>query len=122
MKSIILSENNIRTLFNAMIKESYALWPAKVELVKDYLDSHFARAKATIMDDNGRPSFQEVVAWLDDNKQVVKTLTDVQLFYVIQDEFKDIIPDKNERDKFLMSVLKNWYSNKISKNNTLSVT
>ena len=121
MKSIILSENNIRTLFNAMIKESYSLWPAKVELVKDYLDSHFARAKATIIDDNGRPSFQEVVAWLDDNKQVVKTLTDVQLFYVIQDEFKDIIPDKSERDKFLMSVLKNWYNNKISKNNTLSV-
>ena len=121
MKSIILSENNIRTLFKTMIKESYALWPAKVELVKDYLDSHFARAKATIMDDNGRPSFQEVVAWLDDNKQVVKTLTDVQLFYVMQDEFKDIIPDKNERDNFLISVLKNWYSNKISKHNSLSV-
>ena len=121
MKSIILSENNIRTLFKTMIQESYALWPAKVELVKDYLDSHFARAKATIIDDNGRPSFQEVVAWLDDNKQVVKTLTDVQLFYVMQDEFKDIIPDKNERDNFLISVLKNWYSNKISKNNSLSV-
>lgn len=122
MKNIILTENKIHTLLKAMVKESYGGWSEKVELVKNYLDRHFARAKATIMDKNGRPSFQEVVAWLDDNKQVVKTLTDVQLFYVIQDEFKDIIADKQERDDFLKQVIKNWYEHKISKNNSLSVS
>lgn len=122
MKNIILTENKIHTLLKAMVKESYGSWSEKVELVKNYLDRHFARAKATIMDKNGRPSFQEVVAWLDDNKQVVKTLTDVQLFYVIQDEFKDIIADKQERDDFLKQVIKNWYEHKISKNNSLSVS
>ena len=122
MKNIILTENKIHTLLKAMVKESYGSWSEKVELVKNYLDRHFARAKATIMDKNGRPSFQEVVAWLDDNKQVVKTLTDVQLFYVIQDEFKDIIADKHERDDFLKQVIKNWYEHKISKNNSLSVS
>lgn len=122
MKNIILTENKIHTLLKAMVKESYGGWSEKVELVKNYLDRHFARAKATIMDKNGRPSFQEVVAWLDDNKQVVKTLTDVQLFYVIQDEFKDIIADKQERDDFLKHVIKNWYERKISKNNSLSVS
>ena len=122
MKNIILTENKIHTLLKAMVKESYGGWSEKVELVKNYLDRHFARAKATIMDKNGRPSFQEVVAWLDDNKQVVKTLTDVQLFYVIQDEFKDIIADKQERDDFIKQVIKNWYEHKISKNNSLSVS
>lgn len=122
MKNIILTENKIHTLLKAMVKESYGSWSEKVELVKNYLDRHFARAKATIMDKNGRPSFQEVVAWLDDNKQVVKTLTDVQLFYVIQDEFKDIIADKQERDDFLKQVIKNWYEHKITKNNSLSVS
>lgn len=122
MKNIILTENKIHTLLKAMVKESYGGWSEKVELVKNYLDRHFARAKATIMDKNGRPSFQEVVAWLDDNKQVVKTLTDVQLFYVIQDEFKDIIADKQERDDFLKHVIKNWYEHKITKNNSLSVS
>lgn len=122
MKNIILTENKIHTLLKAMVKESYGSWSEKVELVKNYLDRHFARAKATIMDKNGRPSFQDVVAWLDDNKQVVKTLTDVQLFYVIQDEFKDIIADKQERDDFLKQVIKNWYEHKITKNNSLSVS
>ena len=122
MKNIILTENKIHTLLKAMVEESYGGWSEKVELVKNYLDRHFARAKATIMDKNGRPSFQEVVDWLDDNKQVVKTLTDVQLFYVIQDEFKDIIADKQERDDFLKQVIKNWYGHKISKNNSLSVS
>lgn len=93
----------------------------KVELVKDYLDKHFSRANATIMGKNGRPETQQVVAWLDDYKQVVKTLTDVQLFYIIQDQFKDILPSSEERDKFLKQVIKDWYNHKISKNNSLSV-
>ena len=38
------------------------------------------------------------------------------------DNLKEILAlTKNEMDNFLINVLKNWYSNKISKNNSLSV-
>ena len=57
----------------------------------------------------------------DEYKQIVKTLTEVQLFYIIQDQFKKILSDKKERDKFIIQVLKDWYNNKISKNYSLSV-
>jgi hypothetical protein len=73
------------------------------------------------MGKDGRPEIKQVVAWLDDYKQIVKTLTDVQLFYIIQDQFKNILSDKESRDKFLKQVIKDWYNHKISKNNSLSV-
>jgi hypothetical protein len=121
MKQIIISENKEHIIEEEIISELFGGWGDKVKLVKDYLDKNFARAAATIFGSDGRPQVKQVVAWLDDYKQVVKTLTDVQLFYVIQDQFKKILPNKEERDKFIIQVLKDWYNNKISKNYSLSV-
>lgn len=118
---IIINESKEHLLYEeAMIEEMFGGWGEKVKLVKDYLDKHFSRAKSTVFGKDGKPEVQEVVAWLDDFKQVVKTLTDVQLFYVIQDEFKNILPDREERDKFIIQVLKDWYNHTISKNNSLT--
>ena len=122
MKKIIINENKEHLLYEeAVIEEMFGGWGEKVKAVKDYLDKNFARVAATIFGPDGRPQIQQVVAWLDDYKQVVKTLTDVQLFYVIQDQFKKILPNKEERDKFIIQVLKDWYNHKISKNYSLSV-
>ena len=108
-------------LEEAMIEEMFGGWGEKVKAVKDYLDKNFSRASATIFGKDGIPQVHEIVAWLDKYKQIVKTLTDVQLFYIIQDQFKNILPDKQERDKFIIQVLKDWYNHKISKNYSLSV-
>lgn len=122
MKKIIISEEKEHIIYEeAMLQEMFGGWGEKVKAVKDYLDKNFARAAATIFGEDGKPQVKQVVAWLDDYKQVVKTLTDVQLFYIIQDQFKKILPDKQERDKFIIQVLKDWYNNKISKNYSLSV-
>lgn len=121
MKKIIIKEGKEKLLYEeAVIEEMFNGWGEKVKSIKDYLDKHFARANATTFGEDGMPTIQKVVAWLDDYKQVVKTLTDVQLFYIIQDKFKKILPDKNERDKFIIQVIKDWYNHKISKNNSLS--
>lgn len=120
MVTIKITERQERLILKSVLDEEYGGWSDKVKTVKDYLDQHFSRASATLIGDDGKPENKEVVAWLDDNKQIVKTLTDVQLFYVIQDEFKNIISDKEARDNFLKQVIKDWYSHKISKNNTLS--
>ncbi len=122
MKKIIISEEKEHLLYEeAMLEEMFGGWGDKVKSIKDYLDKNFARAAATIFGEDGKPQVKQVVAWLDDYKQVVKTLTEVQLFYIIQDQFKKILPDKEERDKFIIQVLKDWYNNKISKNYSLSV-
>jgi hypothetical protein len=122
MKKIIISEDKEHLLYEeAMLEEMFGGWGDKVKAIKDYLDKNFARAAATMFGEDGKPQIKQVVAWLDDYKQVVKTLTEVQLFYIIQDQFKKIISDKKERDKFLIQVLKDWYNNKITKNYSLSV-
>ena len=122
MKKIIISEEKEHLLYEeAMLEEMFGGWGDKVKSIKDYLDKNFARAAATIFGEDGKPQVKQVVAWLDDYKQIVKTLTEVQLFYIIQDQFKKILPDKEERDKFIIQVLKDWYNNKISKNYSLSV-
>ena len=92
----------------------------KVSVVKKFLDDNFARASTSTFGKNGLPESQGIVVWLDNNKNVIKSLTDVQLFYVLQEHFKNIIADKNERDKFLKQVIKDWYDKKISDVNTLS--
>lgn len=121
MKRIIINEKKESNLLQYLIKEEYNL-SDKVLLVKKYLDDHFARADVSKLDDtSGKPTTEKVVAWLDDYKQLVKNITDVQLFYVIQDEFKNIITDKNERDNFLKQIIKDWYNHKITKNGSLSV-
>jgi len=118
---IIIDESKEHILYEeAIIEEMFGGWGDKVKVIKDYLDKHFSRASATIIGKDGKPEIQQVVAWLDDFKQVIKTLTDVQLFYIIQNEFKNILPNKEERDKFIIQVLKDWYNHKISKNNSLT--
>ncbi len=122
MKKIIIREDKEYLLYEeAMLEEMFGGWGDKVKSIKDYLDKNFARAAATMFGEDGKPQVKQVVAWLDDYKQIVKTLTEVQLFYIIQDQFKKIISDKKERDKFLIQVLKDWYNNKITKNYSLSV-
>jgi hypothetical protein len=122
MKKIIISEEKEHLLYEeAMLEEMFGGWGDKVKSIKDYLDKNFARAAATIFGEDGKPQVKQVVAWLDEYKQVVKTLTEVQLFYIIQDQFKKILSNKEERDKFIIQVLKDWYNNKITKNYSLSV-
>ena len=48
-----------------------------------------------------------------------KTVSDRNSY--VQDEFKNILSDKDERDKFLKQVIKDWHNHKITKNNSLSV-
>jgi len=116
MKKVLLTEQQI---LSTLLTEVYGGMGDKVGIVKDYLDKHFSRAKVSEMGENGRPQAKEVVIWLDDFNQPVKALTDVQLFYIVQDEFKNILSDKNERDEFLKDVIKSWYNKKISNNNTI---
>ena len=63
---------------------------------------------------------QENILKLQVIKEMYGGLSDVQLFYIIQDEFKNIISDKEARDNFLKQIIKDWYNKKISKNNTLT--
>lgn len=128
MKTIIITES-IKNKLTELITEEYS---DKVEAVKNFLDANFIRAHKDSLDDNGQYTTQGIVLQKDANGQPTKkALSDVQLFYLTQNRFKDIIgADDNEnndtkktyttRDNFLKQVIKDWYNKKITKNNILS--
>jgi hypothetical protein len=121
MKKIIISENKRGVLFSAILNESLTNGDEsdKVLSVVKFLDGSFSRADENSYDDNGHPANKELVAWLTPKKEVAKLLTATQLFYVVQEEFKNLISDKKERDDFLKKVIKAWYYHNITKEGSI---
>lgn len=116
---IIIKETSEKALLKTLINEN--AFSEKVAVVKRFLDKDFLKATNSIIDDNGKPKNQGIVIWVDSFKQPKQYLSDVDLFYVVQNEFKNIISDTKERDKFLKQCIKDWYHNKISKYDNLSL-
>ena len=121
-KKIIITEKQEQKLLEHLITErSYPIEPNKVLIVKKYLDNNFKRGKIAQFGENGLPTNTPVVGMLS-NGEVVKNLTASQLFDVLEDEFRGLFNDKIQRSKFLVQVIKDWYTNKISKEGLLSKT
>jgi len=109
--------NTIRTN-KVILKENFS---DKVKVIQSFLNKNFIRAKYTGEDDNGVLRNYPIVVQMDENGQPSKkSLTDQQLFYLLQNKFKTILPKEQGRDKFIIQVLKDWYSQKITKHGTLT--
>ena len=121
-KKIIITEEQEQKLLEYLITErNYPIEPNKVLLVKKYLDKNFKRGNIAQFGDNGMPTNTPVVGILNQGK-VVKNLTALQLFDLLEDEFRGMFSDKIQRSKFLAQVIKDWYAGKISKEGLLSKT
>lgn len=90
---------------------------SKVLIVKRFLDKNFVRGNVSELSDEGYPILKGIVGLKDANGQTVKNLTDVQLFYMLQDKFKNIMPDNESRDNFLKQIIKDWYTKEKQLNN-----
>ena len=109
----IINESQEHIIINTLLKEELDLGEKRL-LIKKYLDDNFKKGNIDITKD-GEPSKEGVVLRLTSDKKPFKTMTDKQLFYHLQNKYKDILPE-NERDEFLKDLIKKWYYNKISKN------
>lgn len=122
-RKIFLSEAQIEALKN-MIEESnsaYPVNPRKVEVVAKYLDNNFERGGISTFSEDGYPKTLCIVGMKGTDGKIARNMDAKQLFYLLQDKFKDIYLDKFIRDKFLKQVMKDWYDKKISKQHLLSV-
>lgn len=119
MKKIIVSESSFNRVFKTPINEAFD-YSSKVLKVKKFLDTHFQKARYEKSGEDGLSQFSPIVIQLDPSGQPTeRTLDDRSLFYILQFRFKSILP-REERDKFLKQVIKDWYSNKITKYGSLS--
>lgn len=122
IKRIIITEEQEKILISTLVYEntSYPVEPDKVLLVSNFLDKNFKRASMSSMNDNGEPTNTPIVGMMDNNGNVVKNMTDKQLFDYMQEKFKNIYVNNIQRNKFLAQVIKDWYNKKISREGMLS--
>jgi hypothetical protein len=124
MKTIIISESQLRkTIVESElgIEKTYPVNPSIVLMVKKFLDDNFTRGSVEKLDDNGRIAFIPVAALTDKMGNKILDKTDKDLFYFLEDEFKDTFASEDERTKVLRQIIKDWYNKKISDNGLLSV-
>ena len=119
-KTVILSEEQAKYITKHNSKPFF-INPEKVKMVKSYLDKGFQRGNCPQITDDGYPTDVPVVSMLDSANNVIRTMNDMQLFYLLQDRFKGIMGDKTERDRFLQQIIKDWFYNKITDDGLLSV-
>lgn len=117
-KRIFFNDTQIQFIKEA--KEKFPIDTNKVLLVKKYLDKGFKRGSMEGIGDDGYPKEMKIVAMLSPNGTILRNMGAKQLFYLLQDRFKDIFANKNQRDSFLKQVMNDWYEKRISKNGVLS--
>lgn len=121
-KKIIISEAMENELIDFILSEGFFNPdPDKVLIVKKYLDNNFVKSAVPDVSTNGMPTTTNMVSLKDSSGQIVNTMTLNDLFYMIQEKFKNIVPDRNNRDKFLKQIINDWVKNKISREGGLSV-
>jgi hypothetical protein len=122
MKKIIITEHAEKMLIEYLLNENYDI-ADKVSLVVKYLDSNFFKADKDVFDKNYDIVNKALVIVKDSKGQPSKNLLTIeQLFQKLQYQYKNILLDREERDKLLWQIANDWYNNKISKNSILSNT
>jgi hypothetical protein len=120
-KKIIISENIENLFIQLALNEVFYPEANKVLIIKNYLDKNFIKSTIDDIDNNGYPIKTRVVSMKNSNGDALNTMTTSQLFYLIQDKFKNIYHNKEQRDKLIKQVIKDWCDGKISREGMLSV-
>lgn len=126
-KNIILSEDQVKAIVVAKSKDNNGnkiklhIDPNKVKIIRRYLDKGFVREKMHIINSNGYPEAKQIVGMIGTDGNVLRNMTDVQLFYLLQDRFSKLYDNSDFRDRLLKQIIRDWYSHKISDCGLLSV-
>ena len=118
---LYVTESQYRRIFENETSGRYTIDPMKVKVVAKYLDKGFKKGVIEQIGEDGYPKKIPIVSMIGMDGEPLRNMTDKQLFYLLQDRFKNICLDKKERDKFLIQIIKDWYKGKISKNGLLTV-
>ena len=108
MKKIKITEAQKNKLIKIISEEANMFKVDQTNIVKKFLDSNFLRAKMKKIGENGLPANKDIVVLIDANKQPVKYISYKELLIILQNDFKNISIDKDERDDFLKDILIKW--------------
>jgi len=108
---ILIKESQLKLVEQEMVNEAYC---DKTLIVKKFLDGNYMRGDFVKDDNGGKKTIGVFVKLTDKGLPTKDSAMFDDVFYRVQDQFKNIISDKNERDEFLKKAIKAWYDNKIN--------
>lgn len=123
-KRIYITESQAEELnenLKVKIKSKHPIDTDKVKAIVKYLDKSFKRGTMNGIGSDGFPMSLPIVAMLGAGGEVLKNMTDKQLFYLLQDRFSKLYSDTDIRDRLLKQIIKDWYPKKITKDGLLTV-
>lgn len=107
-KKIIISEGIEDLFIQLALNETFYPEANKVIILKNYLDKNFLKSTIDDIDNNGYPIKKMVVSMKNGNGEALNTMTTSQLFYLVQDKFKNIYQNNEQRDRLIKQVIKDW--------------
>ena len=123
-KRIFLTEEQVEQINEGLkvkVKANFPVDPQKVKYIAKYLDSSFKRGHMHGIGDDGFPKSMPIVGMIGTDGNILRNMTDKQLFYLLQDRFKNLYDNKDIRDRLLIQILKDWFPRKITKDGLLTV-
>lgn len=107
--TIIITESQ----YKALTETQVPMMSDKIRIISSYLDRYFMKSVGT--DGN------VTILRLNDDGKAVQEVDDKEMFYILQDEMKNIAP-KDTRDRLIIATIKDWYFNGSIKNGILKQT
>ena len=126
-KKIIIREDQVKDLITGVALDNnpvpcYPIEPAKVLIVKKFLDKTFKKGVENIVGNDGRVGTIAVISMVYPDGTIAQERMDHQtILDMLADEFPNMYDDEDRRNKFLGQVMQDWYNNKIGLYGSLSV-
>lgn len=117
MKNYIITENQEQIIINNLLNENVGDYCEKRLAIKKFLDDNFQKGQIDQSVD-GNPQKMDIVIRITTDKKPFKVADDKYVFYKVQQNFRNILPQE-ELDDFIKKVIVAWYYNKITKNGTI---
>ena len=107
-KNIFITEKQAKQLEEKLLEENskYPVNPNKVRVVSNYLDDNFTRGGISTFSEDGYPKTICIVGMKGTDGNVAKNLDAKQLFYLLQDKFKNIYLYKSIIYIFIKQIIK----------------
>lgn len=103
------------------VKSNHPIDPNKVKHIVKYMDKTFKKGHMHGIGEDGFPMALPIVGLIGTDGNILRNMTDIQMFYLLQDRFKNLFDDCSRRDNMLKQIIKDWYKGKITKDGLLTV-
>lgn len=109
---IIINEKQELLLNNLLINEEAKYLGEKEELILNWLKNNFEVVDVYDKDKFGLPKKRICVSILDQKKQINDNIISLEkLYFILQEKYKNILSNKNDRNSLIKSTLKKWINN-----------